>query len=253
MHYEQNCESLRKLKLTGFLQDYVAKHADPAYARLSQDEALAGHLCAQLNFNENRQYNRLLKNASLKYPHACPEDVDYTVDRGLVPSVIAFINTLAWVEKHQNVFFIGPTGTGKSYLACVEGHNCIRKGISVLSFRLSQFLEHIEICRADGSLARLRARLMKARVLIFDDWAISPITQQGRQDLLEVIEARTTTGSIIITSQLPVEKWHEWLGEPTIADAILDRLIHRAHVVKLKGESMRKLKESVGRKEVENV
>lgn len=251
MLFEQNCDGLKRLKLNGFLDNYKMARADPASSALSHDEMLAGHINAQLNINEQRQYRRLMTTAKLKYPQACPEDIDYVAERGLSANVMSNINTLAWVDKCQNVFFIGPTGTGKTYLSCAQGQNCIRKGITVMQFRLSQLLEMAEIARADGSLSKLRVRISKAKVLILDDWAVSPISQQGRHDLLEFIEARTTTGSLIITSQLPVEKWYEWLGEPTMADAILDRLVHRAHVICLKGESMRKLKESV--KGVSNV
>lgn len=152
-------------------------------------------------------------------------------------------------SKGSDLFFVGPTGTGKTYLACAQGQQCIRKGISVLYKRLSRLLEELEVARADGSLSKLRLKIAKYQLLILDDWAVSPISARGRQDLLEVIDDRSGHGAIAITSQIPVEQWHEWLGEPTIADAILDRLIHRAHVIKLHGESMRKIKESIVEKE----
>lgn len=240
MTFEQNCEVLKALRLQGFLEHYRTAHADPAFLQLSVDEALAALLQAQQNLVEHRQYQRLLKAARLKYPHACPEDIDYIAERGLIASVMSGINGLSWVNRNQNLFFIGSTGTGKTYLACAQGHNCIRQGISVLQFRLSHLLEMAEIARADGSLARLRAKIAKAKVLMLDDWGVSPISAQSRQDLLEFVESKSTTGSVIVTSQLPVEAWHEWLGEPTIADAILDRLIHNAHIIQLKGDSMRK-------------
>ncbi|WP_075186532.1 IS21-like element helper ATPase IstB [Teredinibacter haidensis] len=245
MSFQQNCEMLRDLGYTGFLQSYIKSSDDPAYQKQSIDEALSSHLCAQKYYKELLKYNRLMRAAKLKYPQACPEDIDYIEGRGLIPSVIASINQLNWVDKHQNVFLIGATGTGKTYLSSAIAHQCIRQGISVRQFRLPQFLEQIELCRADGSLPKFRVVVNKAQVLSLDDIGGVPITSQGAQDLLEFIEARSTSGSVIVTSQLPVEKWHQWLGEPTIADAILDRLIHRAHIVKIQGESMRKLKESV--------
>lgn len=245
MSFQQNCEGLRACNLPGFLDSYVDSHSDPACQKLSHDDRLAMYINAQLSLMERRKYDRLLRAAKLKYPHACPEDIDYVAERGLLASVIADIHTLAWVEKCQNVIFIGKTGTGKTYMANSTCNLCIRKGYSVLHYRVSELLELAEIARADGSLPRLRKKVAKARVLSLDDLGISPITPQGRHDLLEFIEARSTTGSLVITSQVPVEKWHEWLGEPTIADAILDRVVHRAHIIQLKGESMRKLKESV--------
>jgi len=243
--YENNCKGLKTLKLSGFLQDYIERHSAPEYLNLSHDEAIASHICAQLNCQEQRQYTRLLKASKLRYPHACPEDIDYLPERGLKKPVMEAHFSLGWVAKHQNIFLLGKSGSGKTFIACALGQQCIRHGNSVLHYRLTEMLEEAMLRRADGSLPRYRAKIQKAKVLLIDDWAISPLTQQGRQDLLEIIESKSDSGSIIITSQMPVESWHDWLGEPTIADAILDRLVHCAHVVKLQGDSMRKLKESV--------
>lgn len=226
-------------------------HSDPAYLKLSHDEALAQHLHAQQTYVQQNAYDRRLRQAKLKYPSACIENIDYRAERGLVPAEMAAINSLSWVDRCQNLFFIGPAGSGKTYLACAQGENCVRHEHSVLSYRLPLLLESAEIAKADGSMPKLRNKMTKCKILIIEDFALSPITPQGRLDLLEFIECRTNTGSIIITSQLPPEKWHDWLGEPTIADAILDRLVHRAYIINLKGDSMRKIKESV--KEAENV
>lgn len=240
MMYQQNTGKLKALSLRGMISAYTLRHSDPAFEALSFDEALAVLLDAQQNEVEQRRYNRLLKEARLKQPQACIEDIDYQAQRGLVRSVMSGLNTLAWVDKNQNVVFVGSTGGGKSYLACAYGQLCIRKGYRVQYKRLSRLLEELEVARADGSLPKLRAKIARYKLLILDDWGVSPISARGREDLLEVIEDRIGSGSIIVTSQLPVEQWHDWIGEPTIADAILDRLVHSSHIIKLHGESMRK-------------
>ena len=145
-----------------------------------------------------------------------------------------------WAEHGQHVTITGPTGIGKTWLACALGNQAVRKGWSVIYRRTSRLLEELEVAHADGSLQKLRTQLAKTKVLILDDWGVAPMTNRGRQDLLEVVDDRVPNGSLIITSQLPVEKWHEYLGEPTIADAILDRVLNSAHQIALKGESMRK-------------
>lgn len=144
------------------------------------------------------------------------------------------------ILRHLNVVLTGPTGVGKTWLACALGHQATRRGYSVYYVRLSRLLEELEIAHADGSLPTVRNRLSKKDLLILDDWALSPLTSTGRQELLEIIDDRLGKGSIMITSQLPVEQWHVYLGEATIADAILDRIVHAAHILKLNGESMRK-------------
>jgi DNA replication protein DnaC len=138
------------------------------------------------------------------------------------------------------VIITGPTGVGKTWLACALGQQAVRRGIPVLYWRLVRLLEDIEVARADGSLPKLRSQLNKSQVLILDDWGVAPLTSRNRQDLLEIVDDQSGNASIVITSQLPVAKWHDYIGEPTIADAILDRLVHSAHRLELHGDSMRK-------------
>lgn len=145
-----------------------------------------------------------------------------------------------WINQHQHLIITGPTGVGKTWLACAFGVEAARRGFSVLYLRLTRLLEDLAIAHEDGSLPQLRTRLAKAKLLILDDWGVTPLSDLGRQDLLEVIDDRVPGSSVLITSQLPVTKWHEYLGEPTIADAILDRIVHGAHKITLKGESMRR-------------
>ena len=166
MSYQQNCQILRELGYSGFLQSYVQSSEDPASQKLSIDQALSNYLCAQKLYKEQLKYKRLMRGARLKYPHACPEDIDYIEGRGLIPSVMASINQLNWVSKNQNVFFIGPTGTGKTYLSDAVAHQCIRQGISVKKFRLPEFLETYDLGRADGSVSKFRATVNKAEVFV---------------------------------------------------------------------------------------
>lgn len=239
MSFQQNQQLLCELKLMGALSCYRLNHADPAFLALSFDESFGLMLDAQVSEAERKRRERLIRSAGLKQPQACVEDIDYITSRGLNRSVMASLHTTQWVDEEKNIFLIGSTGLGKSYIACALANQCIRQGKSVLYKRFTRLLEELEVARADGSIAKLRKRLQRFKVLILDDWGIAPITSQGRHDLLEIIEDRSGIG-IIITSQLPMEKWHDWLSEPTIADAILDRIIHRAHVINLKGDSMRK-------------
>ncbi|MAY42510.1 MULTISPECIES: IS21-like element helper ATPase IstB [unclassified Neptuniibacter] len=230
----------QRLKLTGMQERYEELLKDPASHSLSHAEVVTMLLEAELHQVERRRLKRLLRSSRLKQPSACIEDIDYRAKRGLNRTQIMDINALRWVDNIINIILTGETGTGKTWLACAWSIQCIRKGIPVLYYRLSRLLEEMEVARGDGSLPKLRTKIGKALVLVLDDWGVSKLTARGRQDLLEIIEDRTGSGSVMITSQLPIEKWHSFIGEPTIADAILDRLVHNAYKVPLKGESMRK-------------
>ena len=194
---------------------------------------------AEIHDRENRRLKRLLKAAKFKVS-ACPEDIKYTTRRGLDRQVVTNLTTCDWIQKSLNTIITGPTGVGKTWLACALGQQAARKGFSVMYKRLSRLLEELEIAYGDGSLAKERAKIAKMDLLILDDWALAPVTARGRHELLEIVDDRIGTASIMITSQLPVDQWHEYIGEPTVADAILDRLVHRAHRIELRGESMRK-------------
>lgn len=235
----------QRLKLFGMLDRYEDLIKDPATHSLSHEEVIGMLLEAQLNEVQRRRLVRLLKAARLKVSSACIEDIDYRTERGLNRTQVMEVNTCRWVDNHANIILTGETGTGKTWLACAWALQCIRKGTPVLYYRLSRLLEDTEIARGDGSLPKLRIKIIKAPVLILDDWGVSRLAARGRQDLLEIIEDRTGSGSVVITSQLPIEKWHDFIGEPTIADAILDRIVHNAYKVPLKGESMRKLKAEI--------
>jgi DNA replication protein DnaC len=191
---------------------------------------------------------RLLQNAKLKI-NASVEDIDFKPRRGISKSVILSLASCDWIKNAQNVIITGPTGVGKTYLACALAHRACREGLTSLYTRSPRLFHDVSIARADGSYAKLMNKLARARLLIIDDLGLAPMTDHERRDLLEIIEDRNDLCSTIAVSQIPIKLWHENIGDPTIADAILDRLIHKAHKITLKGESMRKLRSDLTKKQ----
>lgn len=234
-------EQLRQLKLTGMAEAFTQQREQPETHALSFEERFTLLVDREVTFRENRRLVRLLQLARLKQP-ACIEDVDYKHRRGLERSLMAQLASCDWVRSHHNVHLTGPTGTGKSWLACALGHQACRQGLSVRYERVPRLLETLRLARADGSLPKRLAWVARIDLLILDDFGLKPLSQSERHDLLEVIEDRHGTRSTMITSQLPISHWHEYLNEPTVADALLDRLLHNAYKLELKGESMRKSK-----------
>jgi len=194
----------------------------------------------EVAWRDTRRLERLLKQARLKYPGACIEDLDTRAARGLDARLLASLASCDWVRAGQSVIATGATGLGKSWIACALGTQACRQGFSALYTRFSRLVEELRIAHGDGSFGRRLAQLARIDVLIVDDFALAPIGQAERADLLEVLDDRTTGRSTIITSQLPVAHWHEYLAEPTLADAILDRIVHHSHRIALDGESLRK-------------
>lgn len=236
---EPTLEKLQTLKLTGMRAAFEDQLAQPATHELAFEERLALLLDREILDRDNRRLTRLLKAARLRIPGACLEDVDYRHARGLQRSQMAQLGACQWIHHHQNVLLTGPTGTGKTYLACALGQQACRQGLSTRYVRLPRLLEDLHIAHGDGSYPRLMQQLSRTEVLILDDWAIAPLNASQRQDLMELIEDRHGLRSTLIASQLPVEHWHDYLGEPTLADAILDRLLHNAHRLPLQGVSLR--------------
>jgi DNA replication protein DnaC len=244
----QTFEKLNALKLSGMAEALKEQLGHAGMSDLSFEERIAMLVDAEHLYRENRRMKRLLKNAKLKLA-ASLEDIDYRSPRGLDRSVIRGLGTCGWIRKHQNVIIVGPTGTGKTFLACALAQRACREGISAFYLRTPTLYRTLAVARADGSYGRVLARLGRTSLLILDDLGLAALTDQERRDLLEVVEDRHTAASTIITSQLPVEHWHEVIGDPTIADALLDRLVHNAHRIRLAGESMRKTKASLTQEE----
>jgi DNA replication protein DnaC len=189
---------------------------------------------------ENKRLTRALQDAKLKLSQACLEAIDYPARRELDKAVIRQLATCRWVAEHQGILITGMTGTGKSFLACALAHQACRKGYRALYRRASRLFHELTLARADGSYIRLLAKLARPDVLLIDDFALAPLQDQERRDLLEILEDRYGTRSTIITSQLPPTQYHDYIGEPTLADSICDRLLHNTHRIVLKGPSRRK-------------
>jgi DNA replication protein DnaC len=233
-------EKLLAMRLHGMVEALKAQEQDHAVHELSFLERFALLVDQQWSWHENQALARRLKAAKLK-GSACVEDIDYRAVRGLDKAMMrTFAKDSAWVRNHENVFVIGPCGVGKSFLATALAQKACRDGYSALYLRAAALSRELALTRADGSLRHLLARLARIDVLIIDDWAMAPLQEAERREVWEICEDRYQTRSTILTSQLPVSRWHERIGDPTIADGILDRLVHNAHRIEMRGESMRK-------------
>ena len=244
MLIQQTREHLHTLRLTGMLQALDEQLEQPAMAELSFEERLAILVDREVLYRENRRLERLLKAARLRVS-ACVEDINYRHPRGLEKPRMASLIALEWIRQSLNLCLTGPTGSGKTWLACAFGNEACRRGFSVRYLRLPRLFEMLRISHGDGSYTKLMNQLLKTDLLILDDWGIQKVSAAQRNDLMEVIEDRHGRRSTLIASQLPTDHWHEYIGEATIADAILDRLLHGAHRINLTGESMRKTKENL--------
>jgi len=211
----------------------------PDIAALTFEERLGLLVDRELTERENRRLTTRLRQAKLRQT-ACIEDIDYRHPRGLDKALMARLATCQWVRERHNVLITGPTGIGKTWLGCALGHQACRNGLTALYLRLPRFLQELPIAKGDGRYGKLLTTLAKTDVLILDDWGLAPFSEENRRDLLEIVEDRHDRRATIITSQLPVEHWHDALGDPTLADAILDRLVHNAYKIALQEESMRK-------------
>lgn len=233
---------LKNLHLNGMAHALEIQVNQPStYQDLSFYERLELLLNSETTDRDNRKVERLLKQAKLKL-NGTLADIDYSKNRGLQRDVISPLLSLEWIRQHHNVMIEGSTGTGKTYLACALGRHCCEHGISVRYFRTARLLGELALARGDGSFRKCLVQLAKTELIILDDWGLEGLTSSQRTDLLEVMDDRHGTASTIITSQLPISHWHEVIGDPTLADAILDRLLHNAYKFKLKGESLRKRK-----------
>lgn len=233
-------EKLAAMRLHGMVDALKAQAQDPAARELSFLERLGLLVDHQWNWRQNQALARRLYVAKLR-GNACVEEIDYRAARGLDKSVIrGLAQESVWVRNHEHVFILGPTGVGKSFIASALAHKACRDGYSALYTRAAALFRDLALARADGSLRLLLAKLSRIDVLVIDDWAMAPLSEPERRDFWEICEDRYQVRSMILTSQLPVARWHEQIGDPTIADGILDRLVHNAHRIEMRGDSMRK-------------
>lgn len=242
MMTEPTVEKLRQLKLFTLTNAWIAQRQDPHMAELSFDERLALLVDAETLARDNKRLAKLLHDAKLREPSASMENIDLSAKRELDRSLVRQLSNGQWIAEHHNILITGMTGVGKSYFACALGQLACRLGFRVAYKRVPRLFEELTIAHADGSFVRLLARLAKVDVLVLDDWGLSPMGEQHRRDVLEILEDRHGARSTVVTSQVPVENWHDYIAHPTIADAVLDRLVHNAHRVCMKGPSRRKEK-----------
>src|SRR3954451_5998283 len=232
-------ERLTALGLTGMAKAFDDQRRQPDITVLSFEERRALLLDREAMERENKRLVARLRFAALRQ-EAVVEDVDLRAPRGLDRALFQKLAAGDWIDRKQNLLVIGPTGVGKSWIACALGHNACRDNRSVLYHRVPRLFEALALARGDGRYGRLLKTLGRVQLLILDDWGLSVLSPSERRDLLEIIEDRHGRASTIVTSQVPVEGWHDIIGDPTLADAILDRLVHNAHRLQLTGESMRK-------------
>lgn len=232
-------DKLQALKLTGMTAALAEQLQMPDIEELSFDERLGLLVDRELTARDNRRLTSRLRRARLKHPAAL-EDIDYRHPRGLDKSLLQALASCRWVKEHLNILITGPTGVGKTWLACALAQKACREGHTALYLRLPRLLQELAIAKGDGRYPRLLGTLAKTEVLILDDWGLVQPSAEQRRDLLEILEDRHGIRSTLATSQLPIDKWHDLIGDPTLADAILDRLVHNAYKITLKGASMRK-------------
>lgn len=234
-------DKLQILRFYGMLKALQEQMQMTDIDQLAFEERLGLLVDREMTERENRRYKNRLSKARLRQ-QACLEDIDFHQKRGLDKALFMQLATCQWVKEAGNVLIIGPTGVGKTYLACALAHKACQQGYAALYFRMPRLLQELEIAKADGRYAKILKNLAKADLLLIDDWGLQKFAKEQSHDLLEILEDRHSLKSTLITSQLPIDHWHEIIADPTLADAILDRLVHNAYRINLKGESMRKKK-----------
>lgn len=239
MSIEQTLKKMREMRLSSMAEAYEEQRKDPGFINMDFDDRLAvlveSHWLKQVNLATERR----LRNAKLKQ-QASPESIDYHTARGLDKNVFKELTKLEWIRYHQNCVLTGPTGVGKSYLACALGQKACRDGYKTLYMQSMKLFRELLAAKADGSLSKMLVKIAKNDLLIIDDFGLESARKGQYRDFLEMIDELWNNGAIIVTSQIPIEKWHDFIDEPTVADAIVDRVFHSAYFINLDGDSMRK-------------
>ena len=236
---EQTIQTMNAMKLFGMARSFEERLASPRHDELSNAEFTGLLVEDEKTHRESQRLKRLLKSAKLRFPSACMEDIDYRHPRGLTRQMLRDLTTTQWIEAHRNVILTGPTGIGKSWIACAMGNLAARAGHPVRYWRAPRLFATLKQAKGDGTHLKLLGRLARVRLLIVDDILLTPMSAEERKDFLEIVEDRYQSGSTIICSQCPVKEWHPGIGDPTLADAICDRLVHNAYKLKLRGPSIR--------------
>ncbi|MBI4893033.1 MAG: ATP-binding protein [Acidobacteria bacterium] len=240
MLHQPTVDKMHAMRLDAMVEAWKGLVQDPESGALSFDEKLALMVDRLWTVRQNLAFEQRLRRARLKRG-PCVEDIDFRAPRGLDKALLRSLSAeSAWVRNHENIFLLGPTGVGKSYLATALAQKACRDGYSVLAMRAPALFRDLALARADGSLRNMLARLARIDVLVVDDWAMAPLAENERRDFWEICEERYQARSLILTSQLPVAQWYEQIGDPTVAEGILDRIVHGAHRIELRGASLRK-------------
>jgi DNA replication protein DnaC len=242
---EPTLDKLKTLRLNAMAAAWTQQQSQPDIASLSFDERLGLLVDAEWMHRENKRLGRALREAKLRLGSACVEDIDFAAKREIDRAVVRQLASCRWVREHQNVLVTGATGTGKTYIACALAQQACRAGYRAIYRRASRLFQECALAHADGTIVRLLAKIARVDVLVIDDFAMAAIPSDRRNDLLEILEDRYGQRSTIITSQLDAKRYHEYLNDPTVADAVCDRLLHNAHRLVLKGPSRRKEEASV--------
>lgn len=238
---QQTMEKLFALKLTGMAKTIKEWENIPDVKTLSFEEKLGLLIDREETERKNNRFSKLLKTAKLKQ-NASIENIDFSAHRGSNKSSLLALSNCTWIDKKESILITGPTGVGKSYIACALGQRACKEGYKVLYKRVTRLFDELNLVKAEGKFTKILEQYSKIDLLILDDWGLSPITSSQARDLMEIIDDRYATCATIFTSQIPVAKWHELFSDPTLADAILDRIVSNAHKLELKGVSMRPIK-----------
>ena len=236
---------LDQLGLAGMAKAFEELQDNPEVKALDHAEWLGLLLDREVTQRKDRKLKSRLRAAKLRFAQACVEDLDLKATRGLDRRLMTELSACNWIREHHNLILTGPCGTGKTWLACALGQQAARSELCVLYHRIPRLFADLALAHGDGRHPRLFRALCRADLLILDDWGPEPMTASQRRDILEIVEERYGRGSTLVTSQIPVQQWFDVVGEPTLADAILDRLVHNAHKIELQGDSLRKLRKKV--------